>query len=160
MAFPDSLFTDPGDWEPRPAPQPDPWAWTEQGLLLFDFELIRLLKPQKVLVERLESTSPGWPHRTSDERPRKGLPEASALLKHDSDYVEYYPRHPLPEHTPTWITRAWLEILGKQFMPYDRHERLLKCSDAFAKLASEIQFWVGEYNLHRRREEWKKSKLS
>jgi len=136
-----------------PSPFPNRWAWTEKGLMFFDHELIRLLKPKRLL---LTDPHPSivWPHRSvgGATRKRRGLPDAgSFLLKihdHQSEWatlgdesVEYYPPHPLLDGEETWMTKAWLKFVGKQCMPFSWDERRDACSPAYNSLGDDVRFW-------------------
>lgn len=136
-----------------PSPFPNRWAWTESGLMFFDYELIRLLRPTSVLVVDRD-LSIDVPHRSAhNDRKRQGLPAPSELLQKinakrghsflGGDAVEYYPHHPLDpgEESENWMTRAWLKYIGNRCIPFSYDERRSLCSSAFDSLAEDVKFW-------------------
>ena len=160
--------------EPPAAPKNCPWAFTEQGLLLFDFEIIRRLIIQEVMIN--EDPTFGTPDLLqffrnlqmdswegnfmkggfkAISRISRGQPSCRFLAftpfaerrgELDASHLaEYYPAYPVRETEPTWITTGWLEIIGEQCIPYDPTERRLKCARAYEELKEEIAFWTDYY---------------
>jgi hypothetical protein len=65
---------------------------------------------------------------------QKGEMDATGLF-------ECYPPRPLPLSEPTWITSAWLDIIGEICIPYERAARRKLCAKAYRLLKEEVSFW-------------------
>jgi hypothetical protein len=155
--------------EPPAQPQPCFWAHTEQGVVLFDMELFRRLGIVEALMNSYPDPDPfrhmnviklppfSWPTRIASGKYDKGYSRANrkpssrfaalaplAKQKGEMDATglfECYPPQPLPLSEPTWITSAWLDIIGEICIPYERAARRKLCARAYRLLREEIRFW-------------------
>jgi hypothetical protein len=148
----------------RPSPYPCWYAWTDQGLILFEHELIRRVRPRSILVPghivgEVNVDIGSWPYNeiksyTTTERPF--IIQPSEVFRtwcgvhHGAGNVEFYPTYPLPRKEQPPITRAWREIIGDRCIPYEQRERRKRCAPAYIALAQEIAYWqvtLGDRNI-------------